>query len=146
MTPHTKLPSSKTQAKKHNVFKVETIGDAYMGVTNLDGSQFDNHVKCIAEFAIDIVEAASTILIDDEDPGRGYVQVRVGFHSGPVVSNVIGSLNPRFGLFGDTVNTGTYSKKTKTRIDIICPLLIQDRTLTLSFPFCSFSCSFKNGK
>ena len=28
-------------AGKHKIFKVETIGDAYMGVTNLEGDQFD---------------------------------------------------------------------------------------------------------
>jgi guanylate cyclase, other len=92
-------------AKKHKVFKVETIGDAYMGVTNLDGLQNESHVKNIAEFAVEMVEAASRILIDDDEPERGHVKIRVGFHSGPVVSNVIGSLNPRYGLFGDTVNT-----------------------------------------
>lgn len=73
-----------------------------MGVTNLDGSQDDIHVKNIAEFAIAAVETAGTILIDEEDPKKGYLRIRVGFHSGSVVSNVIGTLNPRYGLFGET--------------------------------------------
>jgi len=81
-------------ANKHKVFKVETIGDAYMGVTNLDGTQFETHVKDAAEFAVAIMEAASKILIDKDAPEKGCVKMRVGFHSGPVVSNVIGSLNP----------------------------------------------------
>jgi class 3 adenylate cyclase len=66
-----------------------------MGVTNLDGSEDNTHVKQIAEFSIDLIEAAGKILIDEDDPKRGFIRVRVGFHTGPVVSNVIGSLNPR---------------------------------------------------
>lgn len=67
-------------AGKHKIFKVETIGDAYMGVTNLEGDQLDDHVKQIAEFAVEAIEAASQVLIDDEAPERGVVQIRVGFH------------------------------------------------------------------
>jgi len=63
-----------------------------------------DHVLRIAEFAMDTVAVAQQTLIDEDDPSKGYVQIRVGFHIGPVVADVIGDRNPKFCILGDTVN------------------------------------------
>lgn len=78
-----------------------------MTVTNLAERQED-HVEIMIRFALEAVKAASETLIDPENPSLGKIQVRAGFHTGPVVAQVIGSRTPRYSVIGDT---GTYHDK-----------------------------------
>lgn len=72
-----------------------------MTVTGLTSDQPD-HAIAMAYFALDAVQAAATTLIDEDDPSKGPVKIRVGFHSGRVASHVVGLKNPRYSVIGDS--------------------------------------------
>jgi len=91
-------------AKDMSLFKVETVGDAYLCVANLKTPQPDYHAQLMAQFAFGCLAAANSELICPSKPELGHIHIRVGLHAGPVMGAVVGTLNRRYGLFGDSVN------------------------------------------
>ncbi len=91
----------------NRLYKVKTIGDAYMAVGGIKIRQHDHAVKC--------VKAAREMIAFLEDRNsRSDVQwhMRAGVHTGPVVAGLIGRENLQFDIWGDTVNFASRMENT----------------------------------
>ncbi|KAL5016657.1 hypothetical protein ScPMuIL_006246 [Solemya velum] len=91
--------------ERHDVYKVETIGDAYMVVSGLPKRNGNRHAGEIANMSLNFHEALSSFRVRHL-PDRPVV-IRIGLHSGSCCAGVVGLTMPRYCLFGDTVNTAS---------------------------------------
>ncbi|XP_037283872.2 atrial natriuretic peptide receptor 1 [Rhipicephalus microplus] len=89
----------------YDVFKVETIGDAYMVVSGLPVRNGKEHAREIGRMTLSLLTAISGFRIRHQPSNK--LRLRIGVHSGPCAAGVVGLKRPRYCLFGDSVNTAS---------------------------------------
>ncbi|KAL7302296.1 hypothetical protein TKK_0004960 [Trichogramma kaykai] len=93
----------------YNVYKVETIGDAYMVVGGCP-VRIPDHANQIATMALDLLHQSGKFKLRHLPKTR--LRLRIGLHTGPCCAGVVGLTMPRYCLFGDTVNTASRMEST----------------------------------
>ncbi|KAI1898783.1 hypothetical protein AGOR_G00075920 [Albula goreensis] len=95
---------------EHDVYKVETIGDAYMVASGVPNRNGNRHAAEVANMSLDILHCIGAFKMRHMPDVK--VKIRIGLHSGTVVAGVVGLTMPRYCLFGDTVNTASRMEST----------------------------------
>lgn len=82
-------------AERHGVQKIKTVGDAFMAVAGLDGTDPNP--------ALSLLKCGLDLIADAAAHPAGW-RVRVGVNVGPVVSGVLGQTQFSFDVWGHAVN------------------------------------------
>ena len=89
--------------EKHGLEKIKTIGDAYVCVCGLPKPVDDNAARTIRA-AIDMREFVKGFGMTNKIQGLPAFEIRIGIHTGPVITGVVGLKKFTYDIWGDAVN------------------------------------------
>ena len=88
---------------KHGLEKIKTIGDAYVAACGLPKPVPDNAIKTVRA-ALDMIEFIKGFGLTKKIQNLPVFEFRVGIHTGPVITGVVGLKKFTYDIWGDAVN------------------------------------------
>ncbi len=89
--------------EKYRIEKIKTIGDAYMCAGGIPIKNSTNPIEVILA-ALEMQKFMKQANIDNKKEAGDFWEVRIGVHTGPVISGTIGRKKLSFDIWGDSVN------------------------------------------
>jgi ligand-binding sensor domain-containing protein/class 3 adenylate cyclase len=89
---------------KYGIEKIKTIGDAYMAAGGIPTRTVTNPLAVVAA-GLEMIACLQALNKKKELKGQKAWQLRLGIHTGSVISGVVGKNKFAFDIWGDAVNT-----------------------------------------
>ena len=89
--------------EKHGLEKIKTVGDAYVCACGLPKPVQDNAIKTV-KAALDMIDFLKGFNTSKKIQNLPAFEFRVGIHTGPVVTGVVGLKKFTYDIWGDAVN------------------------------------------
>lgn len=89
---------------KYSIEKIKTIGDAYMAAGGIPLKNKFNPLS-VTMAGLEMIKSLNELNVKKEAEGKSVWQLRLGIHTGRVISGVVGKRKFAFDIWGDAVNT-----------------------------------------
>lgn len=96
--------------KRYQIEKIKTIGDAYMALAGVTENKPNPEIRaCLA--ALEMQQYVENEAKVAKAMGKNFWQIRIGIHTGPLVSGILGKTKFSFDVWGDSVNLAARAER-----------------------------------
>ncbi len=96
--------------KRYQIEKIKTIGDAYMALAGVTENKPNPEIRaCLA--ALEMQQYVENEAKVSKAMGKDFWQIRIGIHTGPLVSGILGKTKFSFDVWGDSVNIAARAER-----------------------------------